>query len=67
MYNNKKDGNNAQKAREDKSFNDSKKEESSKKINGTDVPVTYWSDGSTTTHFGGPVGDYESDENGEEC
>lgn len=60
--------NNAQRARDDKSFNDPNKTEGEERtISGTKVKKTYYSDGSTTTHWGGPVGDTETDENGEEC
>jgi hypothetical protein len=34
---------------------------------GSKVKVTRYKDGSATTHFGGPVGDVNTDEFGEEC
>jgi hypothetical protein len=58
----------AQKYSSDKTFTDeNKKTGKERTIDGSEVDKTYWSDGSTTTHWGGPVGDSESDENGEEC
>lgn len=63
-----KELNNAQKAREDRNFQDDKKTTGKDRtLSGSEVNKTYWSDGSTTTHNGGPVGDTQTDEYGEEC
>ena len=49
-------------------FTDDKKEESKVKLSsGSYIDVTYYSDGSSTHHFGGPCGSTDYDENGEEC
>jgi hypothetical protein len=60
--------NNAQRARDDKNYSDKNATKSKRRLgSGSEVDVTDWSDGSSTHHFGGPVGDVEFDENGEEC
>jgi len=67
MYKSEKE-NNAQKARRDSSFTDSKaKTGKERTISGSDVEVTRYSDGSSTYHHGGPCGSSDYDENGEEC
>lgn len=65
MYYNHK--NNAQRAREE-GFEDEDSIEVEETTNsGTKLKVTYYSDGSSTSHFGGPVGSTDYDENGDEC
>lgn len=65
---NPKDSNFAQKASEDSNFNDPDQEEGKLTIpGGSQIDVTYYSDGSSTHHFGPMAGDCNYDENGEEC
>lgn len=59
--------NNAQRARRDSNFTDSKAKIGKERgISGTEHEVTRYSDGSSTHHFGGPCGSSDYDENGEE-
>lgn len=67
MYSERK-YNNAQRARANDSFYDEDAEETTQELSsGSSVPVTNYSDGSSTVHFGGPCGPVDYDENGEEC
>ncbi len=67
MYSDRKE-NNAQRARRDKDYFDSKSKRSKEKgLVNDDVEVTRYSDGSSTYHHGGPAGDMSYDEFGEEC
>lgn len=60
--------NNAQKARDNKSFVDKKATKGKERLpSGEEIEVTRYSDGSSTHHFGAMAGDIEYDENGEEC
>lgn len=62
------DENYAQQAAWDKLFEDiHKKKEVVTGPSGSETEVTYYSDGSSTVHFGGPCGPSNYDENGEEC
>lgn len=62
------DKNNAQKDSKNSLFEDkNSKEETERLTSGTSVKVTRYSDGSSKVHFGGPVGDVNFDENGEQC
>lgn len=60
--------NNAQRSSSDKRFKDEKSSKEKVRNNsGGYNEVTYYSDGSSTTHFGGPVGDVNYDKYGREC
>jgi hypothetical protein len=68
MYKNSKTENNAQRTRNDKRFNDPKKEETREKTAGGGyVNQTHYSDGSSTVNWGGPCGSTDYDEYGREC
>lgn len=41
--------------------------DSSVRVNGSDVDVTYYSDGTSKVHWGGPCGSSNYDQYGEEC
>jgi hypothetical protein len=68
MYNSKNKENNSQKKRSNPYFKDhGAKEVEDTNLAGSKVKTTQYSDGSTTYHFGGPVGDISYDEYGNEC
>lgn len=65
--NDDKKGNYAQRATSDPTFSDPNSETKwVKGITGSEEKVTYYSDGSSTHHCG-MCGDWDYDENGEEC
>lgn len=67
MYN-KKEENNAQRAKRDSRFvDDDAKTTKERGPSGSEHEVTRYSDGSSTVHFGGMGGHVDYDENGEEC
>lgn len=58
----------AQRARRDSSFIDFRAErKKEKEPTGGEVEKTYYSDGSSRVHWGGPTGPQDYDEFGEEC
>lgn len=68
MYSSDREENEAQKSIRDKSYrSDGAERKKEKTSSGSEVEKTYFTDGSSITHNGGPIGDTCADELGNEC